>query len=129
MTKLEHHTLLMKPEFKWENLKIGAGPPPIKTKKGWLVIYHGVSIDRIYSAGAALLDLNDPGKIICRCNKPILTPTTEYEKYGDVNNVVFPTGLCNIEGELFIYYGGADKFCCLATVELNDLLEYIFQNS
>ncbi len=58
-----------------------------------------------------------------------MTPTTEYEKYGDVNNVVFPTGLCNIEGELFIYYGGADKFCCLATVELNDLLEYIFQNS
>jgi len=129
LTKLEHHILLMKPEFKWENLKIGAGPPPIKTKKGWLVIYHGVSIDRVYSAGAALLDLNDPGKIICRCNKPILTPTTEYEKYGDVNNVVFPTGLCNIEGELFIYYGGADKFCCLATVELNDLLEYIFQNS
>jgi predicted GH43/DUF377 family glycosyl hydrolase len=125
---VEEHTLLMKPEFQWEQLKIGAGPPPIKTKYGWLIIYHGVSMDRKYSAGAAILDLDDPSKMVCRCNKPILTPTTEYEKSGDVDNVVFPTGLCNIDGELFLYYGGADKVCCLATVELDDLIQYIFQN-
>lgn len=129
LTTVEEHTLLMKPEFKWEQLKIGAGPPPLKTKYGWLVIYHGVNADRIYSAGAAILDLNNPAKIVCRCNKPILTPTTEYEKSGDVDNVVFPTGLCNIDGELFLYYGGADKVCCLATVELDDLIQYIFQNN
>lgn len=129
LTMVEEHTLLMKPEFQWEQLKIGAGPPPLKTKYGWLVIYHGVSEDRIYSAGAAILDLNNPSKMVCRCNKPILTPTTEYEKTGDVDNVVFPTGLCNIDGELFLYYGGADKVCCLATVELDDLIQYIFQNN
>lgn len=129
LTTLEKHTLLMKPEEEWEQLKIGAGPPPIKTKYGWLVIYHGVSMDKIYSAGAAILDSENPYKIICRSKKPILVPTTNYEKFGDVDNVVFPTGICNIDGELFVYYGGADKVCCLATAEVNDLVDYIFQNS
>ena len=129
LTSFETHTLLMKPEQKWEELKIGAGCPPVRTKYGWLVIYHGVSADRTYSAGAALLDLEDPYKIICRSKEPILVPTTQYEKYGDVNNVVFPTGACIINGELFVYYGGADKVCCVATAKISDLVDYIFQNS
>lgn len=129
LTKFEKHTLLMKPIQKWEEVKIGAGPPPIKTKHGWLIIYHGVSTDKTYSAGAALLDLENPCKLLYRSKVPILVPTEDYEKYGDINNVVFPTGACNINGELFIYYGGADKVCCLATTELNDLIEFIIQNN
>lgn len=129
LTKFDTHTLLMSPEQKWEELKIGAGPPPVRTKYGWLVIYHGVSADSVYSAGAALLDLQDPYKIICRSKKPILIPTTAYEKYGDVSNVVFPTGACIINGKLFVYYGGADKVCCVATVKIDEFVDYIFQNS
>lgn len=128
LTKFETHTLLMKPEQAWEELKIGAGPPPIKTKYGWLMIYHGVSADRIYSAGAALLDLEDPCKILCRSKEPVLVPTEEYEKYGDVSNVVFPTGACIIDMEIFVYYGGADKVCCLATAKIDEFVDHLFQN-
>ena len=128
LTSFEKHVLLLKPEQVWESLKVGAGPPPIKTKRGWLVIYHGVSNDRIYSAGAAILDLKEPSKVLGRTKKPILEPEERYEKYGDVDNVVFPTGACVIDGKLFLYYGAADKVCCLAIADLNDLLDYILQH-
>jgi predicted GH43/DUF377 family glycosyl hydrolase len=127
LTSFEKHLLLLKPEQKWESLKVGAGTPPIKTKHGWLIIYHGVSNDRVYSAGAAILDLNEPGKVLGRTKKPILEPEETYEIYGDVDNVVFPTGACVIHGKLFVYYGAADKVCCLATAELDDLVNYILQ--
>ncbi|HKG40990.1 MAG TPA: hypothetical protein VKA98_02530 [Nitrososphaeraceae archaeon] len=125
LTNFEKHTLLLKPEEKWESLKVGAGTPPIKTKHGWLVIYHGVSNDRVYSAGAAILDLKEPGKVVGRTKKPILEPEETYERHGDVDNVVFPTGACVIDGKLFVYYGGADKVCCLATADLNELVDSI----
>src|SRR5919107_1524048 len=126
LTSFEKHMLLLKPEEKWESLKVGAGTPPIKTKHGWLVIYHGVSNDRVYSAGAAILDLKEPGKVVGRTKKPILEPEATYERHGDVDNVVFPTGACVIDGKLFVYYGGADKVCCLATADLNELVDSIF---
>lgn len=128
LTNFEKHTLLLKPEEDWEELKVGAGPPPIKTRAGWLVIYHGVSREKVYSAGAALLDLHDPSKIIGRTKKPILEPKEPYEKLGDVNNVVFPTGACIVDNDkLFVYYGAADKVCCLATADLNYLLDHILK--
>jgi predicted GH43/DUF377 family glycosyl hydrolase len=128
LTNFEKHTLLLKPEEDWEELKVGAGPPPIKTRAGWLVIYHGVSREKVYSAGAALLDLHDPSKIIGRTKKPILEPKEPYEKLGDVNNVVFPTGACVVDNDkLFVYYGAADKVCCLATADLNYLLDHILK--
>ena len=127
LTSFEKHMLLLKPEEKWESLKVGAGTPPIKTKHGWLVIYHGVSNDRVYSAGAAILDLKEPGKVLGRTKKPILEPEAAYERHGDVDNVVFPTGACVIDGKLFVYYGGADKVCCLATADLNELVGCILQ--
>jgi predicted GH43/DUF377 family glycosyl hydrolase len=74
LSKFENHMLLLKPEQQWEELKIGSGPPPIKTRHGWLLIYHGVDRDLIYRAGAALLDLDNPVKIIARTKKPILEP-------------------------------------------------------
>jgi predicted GH43/DUF377 family glycosyl hydrolase len=129
LTNFEKHTLLLKPEEKWESLKVGAGTPPIKTKHGWLVIYHGVSNDRVYSAGAAILDLKEPGKVVGRTKKPILEPEETYERHGDVDNVVFPTGACVIDGKLFVYYGGADKVCCLATADLNELVDSILDGN
>lgn len=129
LTSFEKHMLLLKPEEKWESLKVGAGTPPIKTKHGWLVIYHGVSNDRVYSAGAAILDLKEPSKVLGRTKKPILEPEATYERHGDVDNVVFPTGACVIDGKLFVYYGGADKVCCLATADLNELVDCILQGN
>jgi len=128
LTNFEKHTLLIKPEQQWEMLKVGAGPPPIKTKEGWLLIYHGVNENHVYRAGAALLDLNDPSKVLGRTKRPILEPKEPYEKFGDVNNVVFPTGACIMDGKLFVYYGAADKVCCLATAELENLIDYILMD-
>ena len=119
----ENPQLLLLPQYWWEGYKIGGGPPPIKTKKGWLFIYHGVDKKRIYRAGATLLDLTDPKKIIFRTKEPIFEPKEEYELIGDVPNVVFPTGLVEKEGLLYLYYGAADKTICLATASLEELLK------
>lgn len=126
---LTNSMLLLKPEQDWESLKIGAGPSPIKTKKGWLLIYHGVSTDKIYRAGAALLDLDDPRKVIARTKQPILEPVEDYEKIGDVNNVVFPTGTVIIDKKLLLYYGGADRVCCVASASIDELIEHILKDS
>lgn len=122
-------SLLMKPEQDWESLKIGVGPPPIKTSKGWLIIYHGVDNNRVYRVGAALLDLQDPRKILARTKDPIFEPTETYERFGDVNNVVFPTGLTVIDRKIFMYYGAGDKVCCLAIADTDQLIEHVLTNS
>lgn len=128
LLNFDNHTLLIKPEQDWEELKIGAGPPPIKTKYGWLLVYHGVDKGLFYRVGAVLLDLDNPAKVIARTKEPILQPEVAYERIGDVNNVVFPTGACIINGKLYVYYGGADKVCCLAIVKLDDLLQNLLLN-
>jgi predicted GH43/DUF377 family glycosyl hydrolase len=120
-----NHQLLMESWFPWESFKIGGGPPPIRTERGWLFIYHGVDQNRCYRAGAVLLDLNDPRKVIARSRYPILEPEEEYERKGDVPNVVFPTGLVEKDGLLYLYYGAADKTCCLATAPLTEFLDSI----
>ncbi len=126
---LSNSILLLKPEQDWESLKVGAGPSPIKTKEGWLLIYHGVSTDKVYRAGAALLDLDDPRKVIARTKQPILEPEEDYEKLGDVNNVVFPTGTVIIDKKLLLYYGGADRVCCVASTDIDELIEHILKDS
>ncbi len=128
LTNFDKYMILLEPKEDWEALKIGAGTPPIRTKKGWLIIYHGVSTDKVYRAGAALLDLEDPTKVLGRTKSPILEPEETYERYGDVDNVVFPSGACVIDGLLFVYYGGADKVCCLATAELDSFLDHVLQS-
>jgi beta-1,2-mannobiose phosphorylase / 1,2-beta-oligomannan phosphorylase len=128
LTNFEKHTLLIKPEQQWEMLKVGAGPPPIKTKEGWLLIYHGVDRDHVYAAGAALLDLKDPTKVRARTKKPVLEPNEPYEKNGDVNNVVFPTAAYVMDEKLFVYYGAADKVCCLATIDLENFLDHVLKD-
>lgn len=128
LTSFEKHTILLKPEYEWEDSRIGSGPPPIKTKKGWLLIYHGVDKNLVYRAGAALLDISNPSRVIGRTAKPILEPEEAFEKSGYVNNVVFPTGSCIIDDQLYLYYGAADKVCCVATIKLDSLLEHITMN-
>jgi len=123
---MQGHRLVMKSERPWENRKIGAGPPPIKTDEGWLLIYHGVTQERVYRAGAALLDLEEPWKVIGRTSEPILEPEEEYERIGDVPNVVFPEGAVVIGDELVVFYGGADKVCCAASVRLDELVNYLW---
>jgi predicted GH43/DUF377 family glycosyl hydrolase len=106
----------------WDSWKVGAAGPPILINEGWLMIYHGVSPDKIYSLGVVLLDKNNPEEVIYRSKEPILTPTEPYELFGKVPNVVFSCGQV-LQGDHFlIYYGGADTTLCVATCELSELL-------
>ncbi|MFH1200751.1 MAG: hypothetical protein V1484_00250 [bacterium] len=108
---------------KWDSLKVGISAPPLKTKYGWLLLYHGISKShKIYRIGAVLLDLNDPAIVLARTSDPIFEPEEPYEKIGLTNNVVFPCGMIEKDGLLFIYYGGADTVVGVATIELNILL-------
>lgn len=110
----------------WENDKIGNSTPPIRTKEGWLVLYHGVrgfGISSIYKIGVMLLDLEKPWIIKGRSEEPILSPETNYERIGDVGNVVFSNGwILEDNGEIKIYYSGADTNICLATSTIDELL-------
>jgi len=117
-------------ENSWEEIRNGAGCPPLKTKKAWLLIYHGVTNkgDKlIYSAGAALLDLKNPEKILARSpsNKPLFEPANIYEKKGFMNNVVFPTGLVPSldKKSVLIYSGGADSIITVREISLNEILK------
>jgi predicted GH43/DUF377 family glycosyl hydrolase len=114
---------VMRAKSPWEERKVGVGSPPIKTERGWLVVYHGVSPDRIYRAGALLLDLDDPKKVVARTRTPILEPETDFEKRGFVPNVVFPDGAVIRDGELLTYYGGADRVCCVASSPVDEFLD------
>jgi predicted GH43/DUF377 family glycosyl hydrolase len=115
--------VIMKPEQKWEAQKVGIGPPPIRTDVGWLVIYHGVDANTIYRAGAALLDLENPCRVISRTPEPILEPEMDFERVGVVPNVVFPEGAVVQDGQLMVYYGAGDRVCCVAHVSLKELME------
>lgn len=114
---------VMRPQFDWERSKIGAGAPPIRTERGWLLIYHGVDKNLVYRAGAALLDLENPSRVIGRLPYPILEPERTYELKGDVPNVVFPEGTALFDDELLVFYGGADKVIAMARVNIHELLE------
>jgi predicted GH43/DUF377 family glycosyl hydrolase len=110
---------------------IGGGCPPIETNEGWLLIYHGVydtSEGYIYSAAAALLDIDDPTKVIARLINPLFFPELEYEKNGVVSNVVFPTGTALFDDILYIYYGAADKCIACASLSLKALLNELLLN-
>ena len=111
---------------------IEAGAPPIKTKYGWLLIYSYIqnyfSPPAVFGIEAALLDINNPQRIIARTEKPLLVPQEEYEKYGKVPNIVFPTGALVREGMLHLYYGAADTTCAVATCKLETLLEDMLES-
>ncbi len=107
----------------WDSKKVGITGPPIKTKDGWLLVYHGVSDHSTYRLGALLLDLKNPEKIIARTQKPILEPIMNYETEGQVTNVVFSCGVILKNKKLYVYYGGGDTVLGVATVPLNKLIK------
>lgn len=118
---------LMHPEpGTWENDKIGASSNPVRTEHGWLMLYHGVrgfGITSLYKLGVVLLDLNEPWKMIGKSKGPILSPDMEYERVGDVNNVVFSNGwIVEDDGNVKIYYSGADTNICVAETSINELI-------
>ncbi|MBE9468685.1 MAG: glycoside hydrolase family 130 protein [Bacteroidetes bacterium] len=124
-----NHKCILRPDgSKWESQKIGAGAAPIKTEKGWLVLYHGKGDNSMYSLNLLLLDLNNPSKIIMQCKQPIFTPKEDYEKKGFFGNVIFSNGLViKPDGTILIYYGACDETICLATTSINELL-YLLNN-
>lgn len=107
----------------WDSKKIGIVAPPIKTEKGWILFYHGVSENLVYRVGAVLLDLENPLKIIARTEDPLFEPELKFEKEGIVNNVVFPCGAIEIKDKIFIYYGAGDKVTGVAYIKTKDLLK------
>ncbi|HDQ44011.1 MAG TPA: glycosidase [bacterium] len=118
----------------WQYTKVGGGPAPIETSEGWLLIYHGVLQSCngfVYSAGAALLDSDQPWKVIGRARPYILNPRELYECTGDVPNVVFPcAALCDAgTGRLAVYYGAADTVVGLAFAKVDELVEFVKKNS
>ncbi len=120
--------LLMTPrQGMWDSYRIGASVPPIKTEHGWLEIYHGVKktvAGPIYRIGTVLTDLEQPHKVVTRCNEPALSPREDYERIGDVGNVAFACGaVLENSGEIKVYYGAADTCICMATTSLSELTE------
>lgn len=116
----------------WDSRKIGAGAPPLKTKDGWLLIYYATCDQEgasRYMIGAMLLDLEDPTKVICRSNQPILTPEAKYENEGFKAGVVYPCGAVIIGNTIFVYYGGADSYVCVATADLDKFLSDLKQQN
>ena len=129
-----HHRFVMAPVGGWQSTKVGAGPTPIETPEGWLLIYHGVLTSCngfVYSFGAALLDLDQPWKVIYRTRPYLLNPREYYECVGDVPNVVFPCAALvdPPTGRMAIYYGGADTVTCLAFAYLHEVVEFVKGNS
>jgi predicted GH43/DUF377 family glycosyl hydrolase len=117
--------LLIKRRYPWEAFKLGVNTPPIKTPHGWFTLYHAVGPDKFYRLGALLLDLEDPGIVRHRTPDWLLQPEADYELEGFYRGCCFPCGAVVIDGTLFVYYGGADKYCCLATCDFQQLLEHL----
>jgi predicted GH43/DUF377 family glycosyl hydrolase len=112
----------------WDSAKVGITAPPIKTKHGWLLLYHGVSRSHsTYRVGALLLDLKDPAIVLARTSDPIFYPEEAYEKIGIVNNVVFPCGIIAKNKQLFIYYGGGDRVVGVATIKLSVIIDALLR--
>lgn len=126
---LQKNTIMESKPNTWE-YKLGGGPPPLKTKDGWLMLYHSsdkAGDGRQYCGGLALLDLNDPMQVIARAPVPIIKPETDYEKNGPVPGVVFPQGLVQQQDNLLVYYGCGDKNVGVAKTKISELLNYVNQ--
>lgn len=118
----------------WQGTKIGSGATPIETSEGWLMFYHGVSgtcNGFVYSMGAAILDKENPSKVLYRTRDYLLTPEKEYETTGFVPNVAFPCATLQDPetGRIAIYYGAADTYVAVAYAQVDELVKYIKENS
>lgn len=130
----KHRHVMGKGNEWWESLKIGGGAAPIETSEGWLLFYHGVSgtcNGYVYSIGGAILDINNPSIVKYRCTSFLLTPEEWYEERGFVPNVTFPCATIHDaeSGKIAIYYGAADSYVGLAFTRVDEVIEYIKENS
>jgi beta-1,4-mannooligosaccharide/beta-1,4-mannosyl-N-acetylglucosamine phosphorylase len=128
------HRFVMKPAGGWQSTKVGAGPIPIETTEGWLLIYHGVLTScngYVYSMGAALLDVDRPWQVMYRTEPYLLSPQRLYEQVGDTPNVAFPCAALAdaASGRIAVYYGGADTVTCLAFAYVDELIDFVKHNS
>lgn len=128
----KHRHVMGKSDNWWESLKIGGGAAPIETDKGWLVFYHGVvntCNGYVYSVGAAILDIDEPSKVLHRCSRYVLTPEEWYEERGFVPNVCFPC--CTLHdsatGRIALYYGCADSYVGVAYTTVEEIYNYILK--
>ncbi|MES2517408.1 MAG: pesticidal protein Cry7Aa [Bacteroidota bacterium] len=123
--------IMLSPKYEHEISYIGGGCPPIETEYGWLFIYHGVHDTVkgfVYSACAALLDLDNPEKELTRLPYPLFKPEFSWELKGEVNNVCFPTGTALFDDTLYIYYGAADERIAVVSVSISALLKELMLN-
>ena len=125
-----HRHVMGRGERWWENLKIGGGAAPIETDKGWLMFYHGVvntCNGYVYSVGAAILDIDEPSRVLHRCGNYILTPEEWYEERGFVPNVCFPCATIHdsVTGRIALYYGCADSYVGVAYTTAQEIYDYI----
>jgi len=123
--------LIMDPQYQFENGYIGGGCVPVETEKGWLLIYHTAeetTEGRVYRAAAALLDINNPQKVIGRLSYPLFSPEKSWEKQGVIDNVVFPTGTVIKDDILSIYYGAADTKIGIKTISLSGLVNELLKS-
>lgn len=128
------HRCVMERKHGWQHTKIGAGPIPIETTEGWLMIYHGVLTSCngfVYSFGAALLDIDQPHKVLYRTHPYLLSPQTQYECVGDVPNVAFPCAALTDAptGRIAIYYGCADTVTGLCFAQVDEVIDFVKKNS
>lgn len=118
-----HRCILRTREGMWDCARVGAGAAPIKTKDGWLEIYHGADFNHRYCLGAVLLDLDDPSKVLARSQEPLFEPVTDYETRGFFGNVVFTNGHLVDGDEITMYYGASDEVICGAKLSIKGILE------
>lgn len=115
---------------RWDREKVGIGPPPISTPAGWLMLFHGAkatAAGTLYRAGLAVLDHDDPTKVLARSDEWVFGPEASYELAGDVPGVVFPSGwVAGGDGTVRMYYGAADTSVGLATAHVDDLVRFTF---
>jgi predicted GH43/DUF377 family glycosyl hydrolase len=117
-----HRCLITARPGQWDSARVGAGAAPLKTKAGWLAIYHGADQRHRYCLGAFLLDLHDPSKVVARTADPIMVPTESYELSGFFGYVVFTNGHVADGDQLRIYYGAADEFVCGADFSIREIM-------
>ena len=125
-----HRHVMSKSKNWWENLKIGGGAAPVETTEGWLMFYHGVTgtcNGYVYSIGGAILDREEPSKVLHRCSTFLLTPEEWYEERGFVPNVCFPCAALgdSATGRIAVYYGCADSYVGLAFTDVQTVTDYI----
>ncbi len=116
-----HRCLMGTRDGMWDEIRIGAGAPPLRLEEGWLEVYHGADRNSRYCLGAVLLDAEQPWKIIARSQSPLFEPQTSYEHSGFFGNVVFSCGLLFKDDALKLYYGAADTSICYAEIPLADV--------